>query len=83
MGIVAAILSQPGGRARSILLLQLCASDLLVCGVTVPVSAAALASSAWTLGTFVCKLAFFFQVRSSPCPCPCPCRPQRVQGQGG
>ncbi|KAJ1526094.1 hypothetical protein ONE63_009259 [Megalurothrips usitatus] len=61
VAIVAAIMSQPGGRSRSLLLLQLCASDLLVCGVTVPVSAAAVASSSWTLGAFACKLAFFFQ----------------------
>ncbi|KAK3929930.1 Alpha-2 adrenergic receptor [Frankliniella fusca] len=61
VGIVAAIMSQPGGRSRSLLLLQLCASDLLVCGVTVPVSAAAVASSSWTLGAVACKTAFFFQ----------------------
>ncbi|KAG8328597.1 hypothetical protein J6590_106451, partial [Homalodisca vitripennis] len=49
---------------RNILLLNLCASDFLVCGLSGPVSVVAALHKGWNLGLIPCKITFFLQVRA-------------------
>lgn len=47
---------------RNILLLNLCASDFLVCGLSGPVSVVIALHPGFSLGIIACKLIFFLQV---------------------
>ncbi|XP_054278573.1 cholecystokinin receptor type A [Macrosteles quadrilineatus] len=57
--VAAAIWSQR--VVRNILLLNLCASDFLVCCLSAPVSIVAALQQGWTLGLVPCKIVFFLQ----------------------
>lgn len=48
---------------RNILLLNLCASDFLVCVLSGPISVFAALHKRWLLGLITCKITFLLQVR--------------------
>lgn len=59
--VMTAIASQ-SSRSRNSLILSLCASDLLVCTVSMPLSVTTFLVRFWTMGLVFCKVAFYFQV---------------------
>ena len=65
--IVTLLCTQQSARLRNSLQLNLCLADLFVCGISVPLSAAAAAADRvpWPpLSEPTCRLALFLQVRS-------------------
>ena len=59
--VMTAIASQ-SSRSRNSLILSLCASDLLVCTVSMPLALTTVLVDFWTMGLAFCKVAFYFQV---------------------
>ncbi|KAL0279654.1 UNVERIFIED_CONTAM: hypothetical protein PYX00_001160 [Menopon gallinae] len=58
--VIMGIFSQ-NTRSRNILILSLCASDLMVCTISMPLSASTVFIHIWTMGVLFCKTAYFFQ----------------------
>jgi hypothetical protein len=62
--LVITLFSQPSGRLRNPLLVALCLADLLVSGVSMPISIVmiVLAHKTWTLSALGCKAVHYMQV---------------------